>query len=74
RRKKSLKKEKGRRTPHKRSSLEKFSFCPARSIYGLSEYGVAKDQEVYKIKRGMFEFYFIEENGKLKVLTLGFEM
>ncbi|MCI0490964.1 MAG: hypothetical protein L0229_30610, partial [Blastocatellia bacterium] len=33
RRKKSLKKEKGRRTPHKRSSLEKFSFCPARSIH-----------------------------------------
>ncbi|MCI0490271.1 MAG: hypothetical protein L0229_27075, partial [Blastocatellia bacterium] len=31
---------------------------PSEILYGLSEYGVAKDQEVYKIKRGMFEFYF----------------
>ncbi|MCI0488831.1 MAG: AAA family ATPase, partial [Blastocatellia bacterium] len=29
------KKEKGRRTPHKRSSLEKLSFCPARSIISV---------------------------------------
>ncbi|MCI0485931.1 MAG: hypothetical protein L0229_04945, partial [Blastocatellia bacterium] len=44
RRKKSLKKEKGRRTPHKRSSLEKFSFCPARSIY--IEVGAAYARDV----------------------------
>ena len=41
---------------------------------GFPEYGVKDDVEVYRLKRGVFDFYFIEEAGKLKVLTLGFEL
>jgi tetratricopeptide (TPR) repeat protein len=45
-----------------------------RIIEGFSEYGVKDDVEVYYLKRGVFRFYFVEEEGKPKVLTLGFEL
>ncbi|MCI0487290.1 MAG: hypothetical protein L0229_11910, partial [Blastocatellia bacterium] len=51
--KKSLKKEKGRRTPHKRSSLEKFSFCPARSITGTVWIGTLNP----KVSKGDYASY-----------------
>ena len=41
---------------------------------GYSEFGVPDSTNVYYLRRGVFELYFIEENGKLKVLTLGFEL
>jgi hypothetical protein len=37
----------------------------------LSKYGGEPDVKVYLLKRGVFEFTFIEEEGELKVLTLG---
>ncbi|MBI3651796.1 MAG: hypothetical protein HY231_12320 [Acidobacteria bacterium] len=43
-------------------------------IQGFSDFGVKDEVEVYHLKRGVFDFYFIEEAGKLKVLTLGFEL
>lgn len=41
---------------------------------GFPDFGVPNNVEVYYLRKGIFEFYFIEENGKLKVLTLGFEL
>jgi tetratricopeptide (TPR) repeat protein len=41
---------------------------------GYSQFGVPDSANVYYLRRGVFEFYFIEENGKLKVLTLRFEL
>ena len=41
---------------------------------GFPEYFVADEVEVYRLRRGIFDFYFVEEEGKLKVLTLGFEL
>lgn len=43
-------------------------------VLGFPEFGVPNDVEVYYLRKGVFEFYFVEENGKLKVLTLGFEL
>jgi tetratricopeptide (TPR) repeat protein len=40
----------------------------------FSEFGVRENVEVYRLKRGLFEFYLIEEKGELRVLTLGFEL
>jgi hypothetical protein len=37
----------------------------------LSEYGGEPDVKVYLLKRGVFDFSFIEEGGELKVLKLG---
>jgi hypothetical protein len=34
-------------------------------------YGGEPEVKVYRLKRGVFEFTFIEEEGELKVLTLG---
>jgi tetratricopeptide (TPR) repeat protein len=45
-----------------------------RIVPGESRFGVPEQVEVYKLRRGVFEFYFIEEHGELKVLTLGFEL
>jgi TonB family protein len=45
-----------------------------RIIRGMEDFGVPPDVEVYWIERGIFEFYFVEEGGVLKVLTLGFEL
>jgi len=39
-----------------------------------SDFELSGEQEVYQLKRGIFDFYFMEEGGRLKVLTLGFEM
>jgi hypothetical protein len=41
---------------------------------GFKDFGVKEEVEVYYLRRGVFEFYFIEEAGKLKVLTLGYEL
>ncbi len=41
---------------------------------GFAEFHVRENIEVYVLKRGVFEFYFIEEKGELRVLTLGFEL
>jgi TonB family protein len=41
---------------------------------GFPEYEIASDVEVYHLRRGFFEFCFIEEEGQLKVLTLLFEL
>jgi hypothetical protein len=45
-----------------------------RITSGMSNFDVPDSTPVYYLRRGIFEFYFIEENGKLKVLTLGFEL
>ena len=45
-----------------------------RISQGFPEYDVPNNTDVYYLRKGVFEFYFIEENGKLKVLTLGFEL
>lgn len=45
-----------------------------RTIQGFEDFGVSDEVEVYYLNCGVFEFYFIEEAGKLKVLTLGFEL
>lgn len=45
-----------------------------RIMPGFPGYGVPDNVDVYYLRKGMFEFYFIEEQGKLKVLTLGFEL
>jgi hypothetical protein len=45
-----------------------------RILHGSSEFGVPDEVDVLYLRRGVFEFYFIEENGKFKVLTLGFEL
>lgn len=45
-----------------------------RIVDGLQMHGVGKEVEVYNLRRGVFDFYFIEEGGELKVLTLGFEL
>lgn len=59
-----------KRQEESRSEDEK----PFRIAPGFPEFGVPNDVEVYYLRKGVFEFYFIEENGKLKVLTLGFEL
>ena len=41
---------------------------------GFPGFGVPDNVEVYYLQKGVFRFYFIEEEGKLKVLTLGFEL
>ncbi len=41
---------------------------------GFPEYGVGKEKEVYNLEHCVFDFYFVEEAGQLKVLTLGFEL
>jgi tetratricopeptide (TPR) repeat protein len=45
-----------------------------RIEHGFRGYGVPETVEVYALERGVFRFYFIEESGKMKVLTLGFEL
>lgn len=47
---------------------------PPRIMHGFADYDVGKNVEVYVIHRGIFEFFFVEEQGRLKVLTLGFEL
>jgi Holliday junction resolvase-like predicted endonuclease len=47
---------------------------PFRLSKGFPEYLVGNDTEVYRLRRGVFDLYFVEEGGKLKVLTLGFEL
>jgi hypothetical protein len=37
----------------------------------LSEFGGEPEVKVYRLKRGVFDFSFIEEGGELKVLKLG---
>ena len=41
-------------------------------LHGMSNYGIPESVEVYALERGLFRFFFIEENGKMKVLKLGF--
>jgi TonB family protein len=60
-------------TGENRSELEKYR-RDFSVMDGFPEYKIKKGVEVYKLERGVFEFFFIEENGKLKVLTLGFEL
>jgi tetratricopeptide (TPR) repeat protein len=45
-----------------------------RIVPGDANFGVPEEVEVYYLRKGVFEFYFIEERGKLKVMTLGFEL
>jgi TonB family protein len=45
-----------------------------RIMRGFVHRGVKDNVKVYSIQRGVFPFYFIEEEGKLKVLKLGFEL
>ena len=45
-----------------------------RILHGFPGYGIPETVEVYRLRRGVFDFYFVEENGKLRVLTLGFEL
>ncbi|HKP14088.1 MAG TPA: hypothetical protein VJZ91_18345 [Blastocatellia bacterium] len=42
--------------------------------HGFRDYGVPETVEVYALECGVFHFYFIEEGGKMKVLTLDFEL
>jgi tetratricopeptide (TPR) repeat protein len=53
---------------------EELSEKDFRTEQGFKDFGVKDNVEVYYLRRGVFEFYFIEEAGKLKVLTLGFEL
>ncbi len=39
----------------------------------ISECGGGRSVKIYRLKRGVFDFHFVEEEGKLKVLSLGFE-
>ena len=54
--------------------LEDEDADPPRIMHGFADYGVGKNVEVYVIHRGIFEIFFVEENGQFKVLTLGFEL
>jgi hypothetical protein len=38
---------------------------------GYESLGVKKGTKVYEVEQDIFNFFFIEESGKLKVLTLG---
>ena len=42
----------------------------ARVLRGLPQFKVGGETEVYKLKRGVFEPYFVEESGAYKVLML----
>ena len=45
---------------------------PPRLLLGVSKFDIGNDQEAYVVKRGVFEFCFIEEDGRFKILTLRF--
>lgn len=53
------------------NSKDKSRFSISR---GFREFGVRKEIEVYELNHCLFAFYFVEEAGQLKVLTLGFEL
>lgn len=46
---------------------------PAKVVEGFSDWNL-KGKDIYKVIRGPFEIYFVEEDGQFKVLTLGFEL
>lgn len=54
--------------------LDRKNEKPFRILRGFPEYGVGKDIEVYSLNHCLFAFFFVEEAGQLKVLTLGFEL
>ena len=38
---------------------------------GYEDFGIKKGAKVYLLERDLFIFYFVKENGKFKILTLG---
>jgi hypothetical protein len=47
---------------------------PYRVVKGFEQFGISDNVEIYNIKRGLFDLFFVEERGQLRVLTLGFEL
>jgi hypothetical protein len=45
-----------------------------RIVAGAAPFGVPEDGEVYNLRKGVFEFYLIEDQGGRKVPTPGFEL
>jgi hypothetical protein len=58
-----------REESHESEFEKRFKIAP-----GFPGFGVPDNVEVYYLQKGVFRFYFVEEEGKLKVLTLGFEL
>jgi hypothetical protein len=46
---------------------------PATIEHGVPDYGVGPETDVYIVRRGIFEFCLVEEDGGLRVVTLEFE-
>jgi hypothetical protein len=58
-----------REESHESEFEKRFRISP-----GFPGFGVPDSVEVYYLQKGVFRFYFVQEEGKLKVLTLGFEL
>jgi tetratricopeptide (TPR) repeat protein len=58
-----------REESHESEFEKRFKITP-----GFPGFGVPDSVEVYYLQKGVFRFYFVQEEGKLKVLTLGFEL
>lgn len=52
-------------------AITKDKRSPVRIRNGYEDFGIKKGTKVYTIEQEIFIFFFVEENGKLKVLTLG---
>lgn len=51
--------------------LNDYKSSPYRVECGLPEFGVDENVKVYVVEKDIFIFFFIEQNGEMKVLTLG---
>lgn len=67
-------------SPLYRLNLKRYQESPERSsevfkvtMNDFSHRGGGRGVKVYRLRRGVFDFYFVEEEGKLKVLSLGLE-
>lgn len=58
-----------REDSHENEFEKRFQISP-----GFPGFGVPDNVEVFYLQKGVFRFYFVEEEGKLRVLTLGFEL
>ncbi len=58
---------------YKRSlkSISKDKRSPVRIRDGYEDFSAKKGTKVYRIEQDIFAFFFVKENGELKVLTLG---
>lgn len=58
-----------REDSHENEFEKRFRISP-----GFPGFGVPDNVDVYYLQKGVFRFYFVEEKGEFKVLTLGFEL